>query len=92
MDILKSSYIKEFYKIVGIYILWISIHYFSSHMYTYWCTYASFIGFVLSPFLATAPHCQALRWGIIHGADQIVVMWATLGTWLIVNSVFNPSS
>jgi hypothetical protein len=91
MDILKSAYMKEFYKVAGIYLLWISIHYCSSHMYTYWCTSSTIVGFILSPFVATAPHCQALRWGISHGADQIVVMWTTLGTWFMMNWAFTPS-
>jgi hypothetical protein len=80
----KYSYIKEIGKIAAIYLLWILIHYLSAHLYVYWCTSTSLIGFILSPFLTPAPHCQALRWGINQGANQIVLMWSTAGTWLLM--------
>jgi len=80
----KYSYLKEVGKIAAIYLLWILIHYLSAHLYVYWCTSSSIIGFILSPFLTPAPHCQALRWGINQGANQIVLMWSTAGTWLLM--------
>lgn len=80
----KYAYLKEVGKISAIYLLWILIHYVSAHLYVYWCTSTSLIGFILSPFLTPAPHCQALRWGINQGANQIVLMWSTAATWLLM--------
>jgi hypothetical protein len=37
----------------------------------------------MSPFMAAAPHCQALRWGIYNGGNSIVSMWLTMGVWLV---------
>ena len=63
------------------YLMWISIHYTSSHLYTNYCTPMSITGYVLSPFLVNTPPCQGLRWGIVHGAEAINSMWLLLGTW-----------
>jgi hypothetical protein len=62
----------EFIQVNGlIYIIWIGLHYISSHLYTKTCVPKSIIGFVLSPFLTQSIHCQALRWGINTGAQAI---------------------
>jgi hypothetical protein len=37
----------------------------------------------MSPFMAAAPHCQALRWAIYNGGNNIVSMWLILGMWLM---------
>ena len=68
-------------KIVGAYMLWIFIHYSSSHLYSHFCNHPSIMGFFVSPFLVNTPHCIALRWFIFHGADTINTMWILFGTW-----------
>jgi hypothetical protein len=78
--------LKEFSKIIAIYFVWICIHYCASHLYVRLCTRGTFIGFILSPFLVSSPHCQALRWCILQGANQIVLMWATIGTWFVMKA------
>ena len=70
-------------NICGIYLLWVFVHFISSHMYIRFCNPSTFIGFIMSPFMAAAPHCQALRWAIYNGGNNIVSMWITVGVWLM---------
>ena len=71
----------------GIYLFWIFVHYVSSHMYVYFCTPNTFIGFVLSPFIVAAQHCRALRWVMFNGSASIDNMWIVFGTWLCAKLV-----
>ena len=50
------------FRMSGIYILWISLDYFSAHLYVKFCVPNSFIGFIMSPLMISTPHCQGLRW------------------------------
>jgi hypothetical protein len=70
-------------QLTGIYFVWIFLHFISAHLYVRLCNQPSFVGFILSPFLVTSLHCQALRWTIYNGANHITSMWLTLGTWII---------
>lgn len=67
----------------GIYFLWIAMHFVASHLYVRWCVPASITGLIMSPFLATAPHCYGLRWLVYNGGNSIIVMWSFIGTWLL---------
>ena len=78
-----SPYVGSFKNICGIYVLWVFIHYLSTHLYIHFCTPKTIVGFLMSPFMAAAPHCQALRWGIYNGGNSIVSMWLTMGVWLV---------
>lgn len=70
-----------FWKITGIYIIWMFIHFFSAHLYTKYCTSYTLFGFITAPILVATPHCTGLRWCIVRGADTIISMWIVLGTW-----------
>ena len=72
-------------KVVGIYMLWILLHYFGSHIYIRLCVPNSIYGFMISPFLTSTPHCQALRWGVYNGANIINYMWMEFGAWISSN-------
>jgi hypothetical protein len=85
--IFDSLYIQEIGKTAGIYFLWILLHYLAAHSYVYWCTPSSLGGFIISPFLTAAPHCQALRWGINQGTNNITLMWSTAATWILLKLV-----
>lgn len=75
--------IKNFVQnVAGVYLLWILVHYISAHLYVHWCVPATILGFIASPFIAPAPHCQALRWGLYNGGNSIIAMWLILGAWL----------
>jgi hypothetical protein len=68
---------------VGIFVLWIVLHFVTPHLYVYFCTPATIMGFALSPFIAPAPHCMAFRWVIYNGGSMITTMWMVIGTWFI---------
>jgi membrane-associated HD superfamily phosphohydrolase len=74
--------IKYTLKITGIYLLWICLHYVSSHLYIKFCVPNNLYGFLISPFMTATPHCQGLRWIIYNAANVINNMWVILGTWL----------
>jgi hypothetical protein len=70
------------FKISGIYILWIGLHYFSAHLYVKFCVPNSVVGFIMSPFMITTPHCQGLRWIVYNAANIINHMWMLIGAWI----------
>jgi hypothetical protein len=74
----------------SVYMLWITIHYISAHLYAYLCTPLTISGYLLTPFFVNAPHCQGLRWGLNHGAEAINVLWLILGTWFTTKLVIKP--
>jgi hypothetical protein len=43
----------------------------------------SISGFLLSPFMVSAPHCVAMRWVITEGSNIIITMWVTIGAYAI---------
>lgn len=67
-------------KAIVFYMFWISTHYISTHLYTYYCTPWSFIGFITSPFMTSSPQCKALQWVIYNGSNSIHTMWILIGT------------
>ena len=75
--------IYSFVDLFGIYLLWICLHYAASQLYVPLCAPNDVKGFVLSPFIAPAPHCQALRWLIYNGGNSISAMWIIFGTWCL---------
>ena len=70
-------------KTVGLfYFMWIVLSYLAPHVYVYFCTPITIIGFFISPFVAAAPHCSALRWVIYEGGNMITSMWLGMGTYM----------
>ena len=70
------------FKVSGVYLLWILLHYVASHLYVSLCVPKTIIGFVMSPFMTATPHCQGLRWIVFNAANMINNMWIILGTWI----------
>ena len=70
-------------RLIGIYFAWISCHYIASHLYVSFCTPLTTVGFLFSPFIVAAPHCQALRWVVYNGGATIINMWGLLGAWIV---------
>jgi hypothetical protein len=66
-------------KCLFIYSIWIAMHYFAAHLYVKVCAPITLWGFIISPFLISAPHCEALRWIVYNGAIRIQTMWILLG-------------
>jgi hypothetical protein len=82
------------FKIALLYNTSIIAHYIAAHLYIYFCVPLSFIGFLISPFMALTPHCQAFRWIIYNGGVIINMMWFLIGNWLlnIFNNLFTPNN
>ena len=80
------SHIQNIFKFIfgvsGIYLAWICLHYFASHLYIKFCVPITVMGFFLSPFMTATPHCQGLRWVIYNAANMINNMWIICGTWI----------
>ena len=74
-----------------VYIFWVGMHFFSSHMYPYFCADLSLLGIITSPFLVPAPHCRAIHWLQQTSTVAIQNMWLVLGTWIATQLVPNPS-
>ena len=79
-------YLENIFKFIfgvsGIYLVWICLHYFSSHLYVKFCVPSTVVGFLLSPFMTATPHCQGLRWVVYNAANMINNMWIVCGTWV----------
>jgi len=73
--------LKMVVEVGGIYLFWIVLHFAAANMYAEFCTNMSFIGFLQSPFLATVPHCVAMRYIVSTGGNVITQMWCVFGTW-----------
>jgi len=74
--------IKFLFKVSGIYLLWICLHYFSAHLYVKFCVPNTIVGFIMSPFMMSTPHCQGLRWIVYNAANIINNMWIIIGSWI----------
>jgi len=83
-----SVWSKAFISTFGVYIMWITLHYMSSHFYIHLCVPASILGFLTSPLLATSYHCQGLWWLVNQGRNSIHAMWLILGSWITTNYLF----
>ena len=67
------------FEMIGFYLLWIILHYVSANLYAEYCVNKSIVGFLLSPFVSTMPHCKTLRWLIYQGGNSIEAMWFIIG-------------
>jgi hypothetical protein len=67
--------------IVGIYFIWIVLHYIASHLYVRFCVPNTFYGFLISPFMIATPYCIGLRWLVYTGANTVNNMWILFGSW-----------
>ena len=80
------SHIQNIFKFIfgvsGIYLAWICLHYFASHLYVKFCVPKTVMGFILSPFMTATPHCQGLRWIVYNAANMINNMWIIFGAWI----------
>ena len=77
------KWMKHLYVVGILYFIWITVHFFSSNLYVYYCTPFTLTGFIKSPFLVLTPHCIALRWLSYKGNEQIASMWSILGVYLL---------
>ena len=69
--------------IVLTYILWTVLHFVAAHLYIHFCIGNTFWGFITSPLYTSAPHCQALSWGLWTLSRKFLEMWPLLGSFLL---------
>ncbi len=74
------------YYACGYYIMWIMLHYAAIHLYPEFCAPYTILGFLLSPFMISAPHCIAMRWIISEGSSIINAMWIAVAG-VLVNKI-----
>jgi hypothetical protein len=74
------------YSASGYYIMWIILHYAAIYLYPEFCAPYTILGFIISPFMVSAPHCIAMRWIISEGSSIIMAMWIAIGG-VIINKV-----
>uniref|UniRef100_A0A6C0LMX7 Uncharacterized protein n=1 Tax=viral metagenome TaxID=1070528 RepID=A0A6C0LMX7_9ZZZZ len=72
---------KYIYSLIKMYVLWIILHFAASHLYIYFCTPKTILGFIFSPLMVVTPQCQGLRWIIYNSGNVINNMWLIFGTW-----------
>lgn len=69
-------------KTCGVYVLWICLHYVSAHLYVKMCVPNTIMGFIMSPFMMSTPHCQGLRWIVYNASNVVNNMWMVIGAWI----------
>jgi hypothetical protein len=79
------------YSLCGYYIMWIILHYAAIYLYPEFCAPYTILGFILSPFMVSAPHCIAMRWIISEGSNIIMAMWIAIGG-VLVNKILRKMS
>jgi hypothetical protein len=77
------NWIGKIKDVIGIYALWIILHFACSHFYAKLCAGNTLLSILMSPFVAPMPHCVAMRWVIFKGAKVIEIMWFLAGKWVI---------
>ena len=75
-------YLEFINAATGLYLLWVVIHFVAVQLYVYYCVPLTLMGFIMSPLMASTPHCYTFRWCIINGANNIASMWVVFGAWL----------
>lgn len=79
------------YSMFGYYLIWITLHYLAVHLYPTYCAPLTVMGFILSPFMVSAPHCIAMRWLATEGSNVIVTMWVAVGAYAIQRMLRRPN-
>ena len=80
------------YSLFGYYLMWIALHYVAVHLYPTYCAPLTIAGFILSPFMVSAPHCVAMRWLVTEGSNVIVTMWVAIGAYAIQRMLRRPNN
>lgn len=80
--ILKSQYMRDFYKSVIIYLLWIFLHWSSVQIYQNYCVPSTFWGMIFGATVKSqTPICSGILWLMNFTHKSITGMWVILGIW-----------
>ena len=83
MDEIIINNFKHTVSLCKSYFIWILIHYGCSHLYVYFCTPKTAVGFLTSPFLAITPQCKTCYWLLDSSRVSITNMWGIFTLWAI---------
>lgn len=89
MDEIIINNFKNAFVLCKSYLAWILIHYGCSHLYVYFCTPKTTIGFLTSPFLAITPQCKTCYWLLDSSRVSITNMWGIFTLWAITKCTNN---
>lgn len=83
INIIKLNTIMMYFTTpVGMYFVWIILHYISAHLYKMHCAPSGIWGFLLSPLMASTPYCTGLVWIMQNSAVKFMAIWALVGSWI----------
>lgn len=74
---------RDTVRIFVLYTFWVLAHYLASHFYARQCTPYNVQGFFMSPLMAPAAHCTAMRWMISHGGNTLCGGWLFFGSMML---------
>jgi hypothetical protein len=75
------NFLINLFSFIKFYLIWIILHYVSTHAYAYICTPIGFTGFISSPLLAISPICKSINWIRSISIYTIENMWYLFGLW-----------
>lgn len=70
------------FNVCKVYLLWIFLHHVGMQLYVKYCAPPTFIGMIMFPFLASTPHCKAIRWVIYNSGFTFDNMFSVFSVWL----------
>jgi hypothetical protein len=69
-----------------VYLMCIGLHFILPRIYIYACIPFTFMGMMLSPFMAQSPHCKAIMWILNTSIETIQKMFLLLVAWFLSRS------
>lgn len=69
-----------------VFLMCIGLHFVLPRIYIYACIPFTFVGMMLSPFMAQSPHCKAIMWALNTSIETIQKMFLLLVAWLLSRS------
>ena len=69
-----------------VYLMCIGLHFILPRVYIYACIPFTFMGMMLSPFMAQSPHCKAIMWALNTSIETIQKMFLLLVAWFLSRS------
>ena len=80
-----KSLLKYITSPIGMYMLWVTLHYIAAHLYKNHCAPSGFWGFLLSPLMASTPYCTGLVWILQNSVIKFMAIWTIIGSWVNYN-------
>ena len=80
-----KSLLKYITSPIGMYMVWVTLHYIAAHLYKNHCAPSGFWGFILSPIMASTPYCTGLVWILQNSVIKFMTIWTIIGSWISYN-------